>query len=71
MAVYGWEDFEPDVSTDAIPDKYILTITLDGEEVAVIVHRATEAHPYDGGLMQEKRRRAQEIVETLNRGVKA
>ena len=36
--VYRWSDFEEDISTDAIPDKYIITITQDWEEIATIVH---------------------------------
>jgi DNA/RNA-binding domain of Phe-tRNA-synthetase-like protein len=65
--LYAWEDFTEDESTDAIPGKYILTITEGGEEFATIVHRVTPSHPLDGWLMWEKRRRAEQIVKALNR----
>jgi len=67
MNVFGWEDFEEDESTDAIPDKYILTIECDGEEYASIVHRTVGGlYPIDGELANEKRAHAQRIVDALN-----
>ena len=63
---YGFIDFTEDESTDAIPNKHILTITEDGEEYAVIVHRATDSHPIDGALAQSKTRNAEKIVAALN-----
>lgn len=63
---FAWEDFQEDESTDAIPDKYILTITKHGEEFATIVHRASEAYPIDGNLANQKRENAQLIVDALN-----
>lgn len=71
-ARYGWVDFELDWSTDAIPDKYVLTIAeLDeygnaAEELAVIVHRASPAAPVDGEGANRKRRTAEHIVAALN-----
>lgn len=66
-ARYAWHDFEEDESTDAIPDKYVLTITEDGEEFATIVHRTTDgAYPIDGPLAERKRRNAARIVRLLN-----
>jgi hypothetical protein len=58
----GWEDGE-DV-TPPEPGKQWLTITEDGEEMAVIVHRHTGRD--DGTQMANKIRRAQRIVEALN-----
>lgn len=70
---YGWLDFDEDDSTDAIPDKYTLTIgTFEDDEftdeVATIVHRVTPDLPYDGEEMQRKRDTAQHIVNLLNGG---
>lgn len=65
--MYQWFDFEEDVSTDAIPGKHILTIAdADGEEVAVIVHRASDMFPLDGPVAAQKRWNAQKIVNALN-----
>lgn len=64
--MYDWTDFEEDESSDAIPDKWILTIREGGEELAVIVHRHSERYPIDGVLADEKRERAQFIVDALN-----
>lgn len=68
---YDWLDFEPepdgtgDGSGD--PDKHILTIRRDGEEYAIIVHRACYGrYPLDGVVADAKRSRAQHIVDTLN-----
>jgi len=64
---YAWEDFEEDQSTDAIEDKYILTITEDREEYATIVHRtAGGKYPLDGEVARRKRARAERIVRLLN-----
>lgn len=63
---YGWVDFDRDDSTDAIPDKLILTITDGEEEMAVIVHRRVFAGKYDEQMMDAKRERAQRIVDALN-----
>lgn len=73
-AKYGWSDFEEDVSTDAIPDKFILTIGeldedgyLDGE-IAIIVHRTCNGKfPLDGPVAEAKREQARMIVSALNR----
>lgn len=65
--MYKWFDFEEDVSTDAIPGKYILTIADEhGEEVATIVHRASDMFPLDGPVAAQKERNAQRIVDALN-----
>jgi hypothetical protein len=65
---YLWFDFEEDDSTDAIPDKYILSIEDEnGEEVAVIVHRTCGGeYPLDGDVAERKRKNAQMIVDELN-----
>lgn len=67
--MFGWADFTEDESTDAIPDKFILTITdEDGEEFATIVRRTVDGeYPLDGGLASQKRANAQRIVNALNR----
>jgi hypothetical protein len=57
----GWEDGEELDPPEA--DKQWLTITEDGEEMAVIVHRHTGRD--DGTQMAQKIRRAQRIVEAL------
>jgi len=62
---YAWHDFEQDESTDQIADKEILTITDDGEEMAVIVHRNVPT--LDNERMKDaKRESAQLIVDALN-----
>lgn len=68
MDKYQWFDFTRDESTDAIPDKYILTIAdADGEEIAVIVHRTLDdTFPLDGRLAEKKRQDATLIVRALN-----
>jgi hypothetical protein len=72
MTRYGFEDFELDESTDAIPGKWILTIctlTNEGyadEEIATIVHRETSANPIEGSLAASKRDTARMIVAALN-----
>jgi len=65
---YRWYDFEEDESSDAIPDKYVLSIVNeDAEEVAVIVHRTVGGrYPLDGALASWKRENAQRIVDALN-----
>jgi len=64
---YAWQDFEEDQSTDAVPDKYVLTITEDGEEYATIVHRTVGGkYPLDGEMARHKRARAERIVFLLN-----
>ena len=65
--MYQWFDFEEDESTDAVAGKYILTIAdAFGEEVAVIVHRVSDAYPLGGSVAEGKRRDAQMIVDALN-----
>lgn len=69
--VFSWTDFQPETETtgdgSGDPDKYILTITEDGEEYAVIVHRTCGGrYPLDGELAESKRSRAQRTVELLN-----
>lgn len=71
--VYWWDDFEKDESSDAIPDKFILGIyfgeagsILHSDQVAVIVHRASDRNPIDGAKVDEKRANAQRIVNALN-----
>ena len=64
---YDWIDFEPD-DADNVPDKYILTIREDEEELAVIVHRTLgDTFPLNGRLADSKRAAAQRIVDTLNK----
>lgn len=65
---YQWFDFTPDDSTDAIPDKYILTIVdADDEEIAIIVHRTVDGtFPLDGPVAEKKRQDAARIVRALN-----
>ena len=60
----GWEE---DISTDAIPDKYILTISRDGEEFAVIIHRTCKGtYPLDGEVAEQKIQDGALIVAALN-----
>lgn len=73
MDRFGWQDFTPDESTDAIPDKYVLTVgtvdaegNLTGDEVFTIVHRASPEFPIDGPLAEAKRDRAIALVNMLN-----
>lgn len=69
---FEWTDFEPESQTtgdgSGDPDKHILTILdPEGEEYATIVHRVCGGkYPIDGPLAEEKRQRAQHLVETLN-----
>lgn len=62
---YAWQDFEPD-EADSIPDKEILTITDDGEELCVIVHRKLAYEPLNDTIKAEKRTAARRIVAALN-----
>lgn len=62
---YGWQDFADDDSSDAVPGKQILTITDEGEELAVIVHRHV-ATLHNERMMDAKRESAQAIVDALN-----
>lgn len=63
--VYSWIGWEDGDEVDPPePGKQWLTITEDGEEMAVIVHRHTGRN--DGELMAQKIRRAQHIVEALD-----
>lgn len=66
--MYCWSGWDEDDSTDAIPDKYVITIwTPDEEEMAVIVHRTCNGkYPIDGPLANEKMVNAQQIVDALN-----
>lgn len=62
-----WEretDLTGDGSGD--PNKYIITIRDEEEEVAVIVHRASELYPLDGDLANRKLVRAERVVKVLN-----
>lgn len=64
---WGLEDWTD--GTDVTPEepgKSWLTLTLDGEEAAVIVHRET-GHPLSAEWKAEKERRARFIVDSLNR----
>lgn len=68
---FQWFDFEaePEMTGDGSgdPDKYYLTIADgEGEEFAVIVHRASDMFPIEGELANQKRERAQVIVDALN-----
>ena len=64
--IYRWSDFEEDISTDAIPDKYIITITQDGEEIATIVHRTCGGvYPLNGEVAKKKEYIAHRIVRAL------
>jgi len=66
--VYNWIEWEDGEEIDPPePGKQWLTITEDGEEMAIIVHRHTGRN--DGMQMAEKVRRAQRIVEALNLAV--
>jgi hypothetical protein len=58
----GWEEGEE--LNPPEPGKRWLTITEDGEEMAIIVHRHTGRN--DGELMTQKIRDAQAIVAALN-----
>ena len=74
----AWYDFEPepDITGDGSgdPDTHYLTIAVvepsdgsKGDEIAVICHRTCDGkYPIDGVLANEKRRRAQVIVDALN-----
>jgi len=70
---YRWVDFEPepDITGDGSgdPEKFFITILdPDGEEYACIVHRIVGGRfPINGDLADEKRGRAQKIVDALNR----
>lgn len=71
MDYYSWSDFELDESSDAIPDKYILTIWESAgafqDELAVIVHRTCNGkYPLDGELANQKRSNAIDMVRMLN-----
>ncbi|MGZ4745668.1 MAG: hypothetical protein ACXVYY_01160 [Oryzihumus sp.] len=63
----GWEA-ETDLGNDDDREGvYFLTITEDGEELAVIVHRVCGGkYPLDGPVAQEKEVAAQRIVDALN-----
>ena len=69
---YGWLDFEEDYSTDAIPDKHILTIGTFSDdngfedEIAVIVHRVIDDDTINEHLLNWHRHVAQHIVNLLN-----
>src|SRR5690606_7487606 len=56
--MFSWTDFEADedISTDAVTDKFILTILdEDGEEFATIVHRTCDGRfPLDGDVAEQK-----------------
>lgn len=64
---WGLQDWTD--GTDVTPEeprKSWLTVTLDGEEAAVLVHRDT-SHPLDAEWKAEKERLARYIVDSLNR----
>lgn len=68
MPRYGWHGWDSgeDV-TPPEPDKEWLTITDDGEEMAVIVHRDVSDDPVQNEQHRlDKERRAQRIVDALN-----
>ena len=76
--MFAWYDFEaePDMTFDGSGDPethYITIATVDpidgsmGDEWAVICHRICGGkYPLDGDLANEKRARAQAIVDALN-----
>ena len=73
---YGVFDFTTDESTDSIPNKYVLEIVeleyddageiTGGDEIAVVIHRASEQSPIDGPEANTKREHAARIVDALN-----
>jgi hypothetical protein len=66
---YDWTFWEKETDLDNDDDRenvYYLTITENGEEYAVIIHRASEQFPIDGDVANAKILRAQQIVEALN-----
>ncbi|GIL25489.1 hypothetical protein [Actinocatenispora comari] len=67
--IYYRSGFEDDCSTDAIPDKYPLTINSpDGEELAVDVHRTCGGrYPLGGPTAEYNRHHAAMIRDALNR----
>lgn len=68
MKHYAWSDWQTDESTDDIVDKYVITIELDGEEFATIVHRTCGGlFPLDGPLARQKERDAEAICDAMNR----
>jgi hypothetical protein len=64
---YARIDFEKECSTDAILDKFVLTITEEDEDIAVIVHLTNDGGlPLDGKLAERKRQMAARIVSLRN-----
>lgn len=70
-ARYGWTGWEAETdlgNDDDRQDVHYLTITEDGEEFAVIVHRTVGGkYPLDGPEAKAKEARAQSITAALNR----
>lgn len=67
---YGWIGWEAETDLDNPDDRegvYYLTITEDGEEFAVIMHRVVGGkYPLDGEVAVEKIERAERIVAAMN-----
>ena len=62
----GWEaetDLDNDYDREGV---YFLTIRDNEEEMAIIIHRASEKYPLDSPVAEQKVERAQKIVDALN-----
>lgn len=64
---WGWAEETDLDNADDRPDVWFLTITEDGEEMAVIMHRTCDGkYPITGDVANAKIERAQKIVTALN-----
>jgi len=69
---HGWEDETELGNEDDREGVQFLTLTQDGEEIAVIIHRLMD-DDRDGPIKAQKEAMAQRIVDALNgqKGVRA